>query len=45
MSPSTAWHAAADAAIGYVAAKEDRPLRLSEVEALRGLGYEASSIR
>lgn len=39
-SPSKEWHEAADAAIGYVAALEDEPLRMGEVNALVALGYE-----
>ena len=37
--PSEAWHQAADAAIGFVARIEGKPLRKSEVEALKTLGY------
>ena len=43
MSPSTTWHAAADAAIGYVAAKENRSMRPVEIEALRRLGYATTT--
>lgn len=39
MRPSEAWHKAADAAIGYVAALEDHFLRMSEVNALVDLGF------
>jgi hypothetical protein len=37
-NPSEEWHVTADAAIGYVAAKEGKPLRQSETTALRGFG-------
>lgn len=37
--PSEAWHQAADAAIGFVSALEDHPLRMVEVNALVALGY------
>lgn len=37
--PSESWHEAADAAIGYVAKLERRPLRPCEVEALNALGF------
>lgn len=37
--PSEAWHQAADAAIGYVAALEDQLLRPTEITALKTLGY------
>jgi hypothetical protein len=40
MNPSAAWHVAADAAIGYVAALDDQPIRPEEVEALASLGYD-----
>lgn len=40
MDPSAEWHAAADAAIGYVAAREGHPLRAVEVNALSSLGFE-----
>ncbi len=33
--PSEAWHEAADAAIGFVAQEERRPLRASEKKALK----------
>lgn len=39
MNPSADWHKAADAAIGYVAAKENKPLRMAEVNALVEAGY------
>ena len=40
MQPSEAWHEAASAAIGFVAARETGgPLRGSEVKALRAYGY------
>lgn len=39
--PSEVWHEAADAAIGYVAAREGQPLRKSEVEALNKFGLGA----
>lgn len=38
--PSGAWHIAASAAIGVVAVKENEPIRVAEVEALKHLGYE-----
>jgi len=38
-SPSEAWHKAADAAIGYVASLDKRPLRMAEVNALVDLGF------
>jgi hypothetical protein len=38
-SPSDEWHKAADAAIGYVAALEDHPLKMSEVSALSEAGF------
>jgi hypothetical protein len=37
--PSEAWHRAADAAIGYVARAEGRPLRLQESIELVAFGY------
>lgn len=37
--PSDEWHTAADAAIGFVAALEDRPLLVSEINALNEAGY------
>ena len=37
--PSEEWHKAADAAIGYVAALEKRPLRMAEVNALVDYGF------
>lgn len=37
--PSEAWHEAADAAIGAVAAKEGQPVRVAEVNALNALGF------
>ena len=40
MSPSVEWHQAADAAIGFVAAKEGQKLRMAEVNALNAPGYE-----
>lgn len=38
-NPSEAWHKAADAAIGYVASLEDRPLLIREVNALVDYGF------
>jgi hypothetical protein len=40
MQPSKDWHRAADAAIGYVAIYEGRPVTVAEVNALRDVGYE-----
>lgn len=40
MSPSKAWHSAADAAIGFVASLDKQPVRPQEIEALRALGFE-----
>jgi hypothetical protein len=37
--PSESWHEAADAAIGYVATLDGRPLRVAEMNALKALGY------
>jgi len=45
MRPSRAWLEAADAAIGYVAALEDEPLRVQEVEALREFGFRVREHR
>jgi hypothetical protein len=39
MSPSEAWHEAADAAIGYVATLDDEPVLIKEINALKKLGY------
>ena len=39
MNPFAEWHVAADAAIGYVALREERPVRRLETEALRQFGY------
>lgn len=39
MQPSAEWHKAADAAIGYVAALEDQPLRVAEMNALSEAGF------
>lgn len=39
MNPSEEWHKAAAAAIGYVAALEDQPLRMAEVGALVDYGF------
>jgi hypothetical protein len=39
MSPSLEWHEAADAAIGFLAVLEDRPLRVAEMKALVLLGF------
>lgn len=39
MRPSRAWHLAADAAIGAVAAREGQPVRMSEITALNEYGY------
>ena len=39
-SPSAAWHDAADAAIGFVARLEGKPVRSVEMEALVALGYK-----
>ena len=39
MRPSKEWHEAADAAIGFVAAREGKPVRKIEAEALESLGY------
>jgi hypothetical protein len=41
--PSLGWHEAASAAIGYVATKDKQPLTVSEVKALRALGYETTT--
>jgi hypothetical protein len=38
-NPSEAWHQAADAAIGFVAALEGQPVRPAEHEALTAFGY------
>lgn len=43
VSPSTEWHSAADAAIGYVAALDRQPMRPQECTALRALGYETTT--
>ncbi len=43
MSPSTAWHEAADAAIGFVAALERRPMRPPEIKSLGNLGYTTTT--
>ena len=40
MRPSTSWHEAADAAIGYVALQEGASCSRAEVKALIALGYE-----
>jgi hypothetical protein len=45
MDPSEEWHIAADAAIGYVAALDDQPIRPKEVEALASLGYDQVEVR
>jgi hypothetical protein len=37
--PSAAWHTAADAAIGYVASREGRPVTPAELRALKTYGY------
>lgn len=37
--PSSDWHKAADAAIGYVARLEGHPLRVSELAALTEAGF------
>ena len=39
-NPSEAWHQAADAAIGYVARLENKPVRLCEDEALQAFGCQ-----
>jgi hypothetical protein len=39
MTPSDAWHKAADAAIGYVAALEGLEMKIREVNALTELGF------
>lgn len=39
-NPSEAWHRAADAAIGYVATLERKPVRPCEQEALKAFGCE-----
>ena len=39
MNPSKEWHCAADAAIGFVAVRDGRPIRVAEVNALAELGY------
>ena len=44
MNPSEAWHAAADAAIGYVAAIEGQPVRNVESDALAAFGYRLLEI-
>ena len=41
MSPSRAWHRAADAAIGFVARAEGRSVRQVELDALQALGERA----
>jgi hypothetical protein len=41
--PSEAWHAAADAAIGYVAALDRQFMRVAEVTSLRAMGYETTT--
>ena len=38
-NPSEAWHVAADAAIGFIAIREARPVSKNQVEALAQLGY------
>lgn len=37
--PSKQWHQAADAAIGYVARMEERPVTKAEADALASFGY------
>jgi hypothetical protein len=37
-NPSKAWHVAADAAIGYVAALDGEPVREAEINALKKFG-------
>jgi hypothetical protein len=44
MRPSKAWHNAADAAIGFVAALEGKDLSMAEARALIGEGYEAQLV-
>ena len=41
--PSKEWHGAADAAIGYVAAKDKQPLRPQECTMLRKFGYRTTT--
>jgi hypothetical protein len=41
--PSAEWHQAADAAIGFVAARNGHPVRLSEATALNYFGFFADS--
>lgn len=43
-NPSTEWHQATNAAIGYVAEKEGLPLRPSEQEALNASGFGRSIV-
>jgi hypothetical protein len=42
-NPSEAWHVAADAAIGYVAALDGEPMLMREISALKSLGYSTST--
>ncbi len=42
-NPSSSWHTAADAAIGYVAALDGQAMRVKEVTALSGFGFETST--
>lgn len=37
--PSKAWHQAADAAIAFVAVREDKPVTATEAKALTAFGY------
>lgn len=42
-NPSEAWHLAADAAIGFVAAREYGQLTMAQVNALSELGYATTT--
>lgn len=45
MKPSTAWLAAANAAIGMIALREGKPLRTSEAKELLRRGFRVSIVR